>query len=157
MSHRRRKRREERVLNSEYITESAPRGLSNPLPMTREVRVRPLFDKKTLDRYAFGLNPLSAEQLRDLRTIDNVRYVQDLRRLHIESDIRRNNIDPTGQKYVYRREYIGRDEKVLLPSDHPICKERAERRQILFAKKKAGKGGQKAPLLPKITVKCVRR
>ncbi len=145
MSRRYRKRREERILNSELITESAPRGLTQPLPLKPAGRVRPVYDTKPLDR-TFGDTP----------RIDSGKIVQDLRRLHIEHDIRHNQVDSRGNRYDYRRENVGRDETVYLPSSHPICQEREERREILFARRKAGKSGQKAPII-RLTVKCERR
>lgn len=146
MSRRNRKRRQDRILNSEHIiTESAPRGLTHPLPRPEEVRVRPLFDKKPLD-ITSG----------DLPRIDSGKIVQDLRRLHIEHDIRHKQVDSRGIRYDYRRVNVGRDETVYLPSSHPICQEREERREILFARRKAGKRGQKAPII-RLTVKCEKR
>lgn len=145
MSRRNRKRREDRVLNSEHITESAPRGLRQPLPRKPEVRVRPVYDTKTLDR-----------QFGDLPRIDSVKNVQDLRAQHIQHDLA-NNQKPSFARYDYKRVKIGRDEKVLLPSSHPICQEREERRQVLFARHKTGKKGQNAPILPRLIVKCEKR
>lgn len=155
MSRRYRKRRQERILNTEHIAVSAPRGLTHPLPHNPEVRVRPLFDKQSLDRHNFGLDRMSAEEFRNLRRIDNEKIVQDLRRLHIEHDIA-NNRSPSYARYDYKRINVGRDEKVFLPSDHPICKEREERREVLFARRKAGKGGQNPPII-RLTVKCEKR
>lgn len=146
MSRRDRKRRLDRkILNSEVITESAPRDLLKSLPtINPEVRVRHDFQSQPLDR------PLPQP-----RRIDNGHYVDSLRRIHILHDLRRNMIDPTGVKYDYRREQIGRDETVYLPSDHPMCRQRRQRREVLFAKRKAGKGGgQKPPQLPKLLLKC---
>lgn len=145
MSRRYRKRREERILNSELITESAPRGLTQPLPLKPAGRVRPVYDTQPLDR-----------QFGDLPRIDSGKIVQDLRRLHIEHDIRYNQVDSRGIRYDYRRENVGRDETVYLPSSHPICQEREERREILFARRKAGKRGQKTPII-RLTVKCEKR
>lgn len=155
MSRRYRKRRQERIMNTEFIAVSAPRGLTHPLPQPAEVRVRPLSHKQSLDRHKFGLDSISAEQFRDMRRIDNEKIVQDLRRLHIEHDIA-NNTYPNFARYDYKRENVGRDEKVYLPSDHPVCKERDERRKVLFARRKAGKGGQNPPII-RLTVKCERR
>lgn len=157
MSTRRRQRRKDRVLNSEYIAESAPRGFNHPLPQPDVVRVRPLSYKQPRDRMHFGLESIRPEQFRDLRRIDRGKIVQDLRRLHIETDLRENNIDPTGERYVYKRLKVGRAEQVILDREHPICREREERKQVLFAKNKAGKGGQKPPRLPQLTIKCERR
>ena len=145
MSRRYRKRREERILNSELITESAPRGLTQPLPRKPEVRVRPVYDTKPLDR-----------QFGDLPRIDSGKIVQDLRRLHIKADLAQG-VTPNFHRYNYERVKIGRDEKVLLPSSHPYCQEREERRQILFARNKTGKRGQNAPILPRLIVKCERK
>lgn len=145
MSRRYRKRRHERILNAEYITASAPRGLTHPLPPTQEVRVRLSSNEQPVDR-------LSG----DLPRIDTGQIMQDLRRLHIEHDLA-NNQRPNFARYDYKRIKIGRDEKVFLPSSHPYCQEREERRQVLFARKKTGKVGQNAPLLPRLLVKCEKR
>lgn len=145
MSRRYRKRREERILNSELIAESAPRGLTQPLPLKPAGRVRPVFDTQSLDR-----------QFGDLPRIDNEKIVQDLRAQHIQHDLANNQI-PNFHRYDYKRIKIGRDEKVLLPSSHPICKEREERREVLFARNKTGKKGQNAPILPRLIVKCDKR
>ena len=143
MSRRYRKRRQDRLLNSEFIAESAPRGLTHPLPRPEEVRVRLSSHEQPLDRPSG-----------DLPRIDSGKIVQDLRRLHIEHDIR-HNIRPDFNRYDYRRENVGRDETVYLPSSHPVCQEREERREVLFARRKAGKGGQKPPII-RLTVKCER-
>ena len=145
MSLRNRKRREKRLLNSEFIAETAPRGLRHPLPPTQEVRVRHDYQSNPTDR-----------QFRNVRRIDVGNAVQDLRRLHIQTDLSQNNIDPTGSRYYYERIKIGRDEQVNLHSSHPICREREERREVLFAKNKAGKGGQRPPRVPKLIIKCIR-
>lgn len=144
MSRRRRQRRKNRILNAEFIPASAPRGLTHPLPQP-EVRVRLDYQSQPLNR-----------QFGDLPRIDSGKIVQDLRRLHIEHDIRHNQVDSKGNRYDYRRENVGRDETVYLPSSHPICQEREERREILFARRKAGKRGQKAPVI-RLTVKCEKR
>lgn len=144
MSRRNRKRREDRILNSEVITESAPRDVLTSLPIHQEVRVRHDFQSQPLDRPS-----------PQPRRIDNGDYVDTLRRVHIEHDLRHNTIDPYGVKYDYRREKIGRDETVYLPSDHPLCRQRRQRREVLFAKRKAGKGGgQKPPQMPNLFLKC---
>ncbi len=145
MSRRNRKRREDRLLNSEHITESAPRGLIQPLPRKPEVRVRHVFDTQSLDR-PFGYLP----------RIDKEKIVQDLRAQHIRHDLA-NNQKPSFARYDYKRIKIGRDENVLLSSSHPICQEREERRQVLFARHKTGKKGQNAPILPRLIVKCEKR
>lgn len=145
MSLRNRKRREKRILNSEFIAETAPRGLRHPLPPTQEVRVRHDFQSKPTDR-----------RFRNERRIDVGKAMQDLRRLHIQTDLRSNNIDPSGNRYHYERIKIGRDEQVNLPREHPICREREERREVLFAKNKAGKGGQRPPRMPKLLIKCIK-
>lgn len=44
--------------------------------------------------------------------------------------------------------------QVDLPSNHPVCVKRRERREIIFAKNKAGKGGQKKPKKPELTIRC---
>lgn len=41
-----------------------------------------------------------------------------------------------------------------LPYDHPICRLRRERRELMFATHKAGKGGQKRPKQPVINIRC---
>lgn len=154
MSRRDRKRRENRLNKT---ISPAPRDVFTSLPNTFEqVRVLnpyheiPKDKHPTTSRIDFGLSPVGHKPTRD-------DYVDSLRRLHIQRDLRRNSIDPTGVKYDYRREYVGKDERVLLPSDHPICIERETRREVLFAKNKAGKGGgQKPPKLPKIILKCHR-
>lgn len=46
------------------------------------------------------------------------------------------------RKPVYNLQMDG-SVKVDLPPEHPICRKREERRQIMFATGKAGKGGQK--------------
>lgn len=46
------------------------------------------------------------------------------------------------RKPVYNLQLDG-SVKVDLPPEHPICRKREERRQIMFATGKAGKGGQK--------------
>ncbi len=145
MSRRYRKRREERILNSELITESAPRGLTQPLPLKPAGRVRPVYDTQPLDR-----------QFGDLPRIDSGKIMQDLRRLHIQADLDKGT-RPNFHRYDYPVVKIGRDEKVLLPPSHPYCQEREERRQILFARKKTGKKGQNAPILPRLLVKCERK
>lgn len=157
MSRRNRKRRQERLLNSEFIAESAPRVRSITLPLEREVRVRHVSETQPWDKLDFGLERITPEQFRDMRRIDRGKIVQDLRRLHIETDLRDKRIDPTGQRYVYKRVKIGQAEQVYLPSDHPICKERSERREVLFAKHKAGKGGQRPPRMPQLTIRCEKR
>lgn len=157
MSRRNRKRRQDRILNSEFKAESAPRGFNHPLPQLDVVRVRPLSYKQPRDKFNFGLESIRPEQFRDLRRIDRGKIVQDLRRLHIETDLLTNNIDPTGERYVYKRLKVGRDEQVFLNPEHPICREREERKQVLFAKNKAGKGGQKPPHLPQFIIKCEKR
>ncbi|WGL31343.1 hypothetical protein [Dipodfec virus UOA04_Rod_962] len=43
---------------------------------------------------------------------------------------------------------------VDLPREHPICQRRQERKEVLFAKRKAGKGGQKPMKLPRLLVRC---
>lgn len=142
MSRRDRIRRKNRLDN---ITKPEPREtrLSLPSPRVEVGRVRNTYNETPLDTIS-----------RNERRIDSGLDMQHLRRLHIQDDIRRNNIDPTGVRYDYRREYIGRDEVVTLPSEHPICRLREQRRQIMFAKHKAGKGGQKPPRLPKFILKC---
>lgn len=144
MSLRNRKRRQDRILNAEFIPASAPRGLTHPLPQP-EVRVRHDYKSQPEDIKSG-----------DLPRIDSGKIVQDLRRLHIEHDIRHNQVDSRGIRYDYRRENVGRDETVYLPSSHPICQEREERREVLFARRKAGKRGQKAPII-RLTVKCEKR
>lgn len=44
--------------------------------------------------------------------------------------------------------------QVDLPHDHPVCRERRERREVMFATHKAGKGGQKKPRQPELIVRC---
>lgn len=141
MSRRDRIRRKNRL---EINTNPEPRVTRFTLPAPKMVRVRNTYNDPPLDTIS-----------RDLRRIDSGLDMQHLRRLHIQDDIRRNTIDPTGVRYDYQRKYVGRNEQVLLPSDHPICRQRRERKQVLFAKRKAGKGGgQKMPRLPKIILKC---
>lgn len=146
MSVRNRKRRLDRkIINTEFIPVSAPRGLTQPLPLKPAGRVRLDFESQPLDR-----------QFGDMPRIDNGKIVQDLRAQHIRHDLA-NNQRPNFHRYDYKRIKIGRDEKVLLPSSHPICKEREERRKVLFARHKTGKKGQNAPILPRLIVKCEKR
>ena len=42
---------------------------------------------------------------------------------------------------------------VDLPRHHPVCVARRERRQVMFAKRKAGKSGQK-PRKPSVIIRC---
>lgn len=42
---------------------------------------------------------------------------------------------------------------VDLPRQHPVCVARRERRQVMFAKRKAGKVGQK-PRMPTVIIRC---
>ena len=42
---------------------------------------------------------------------------------------------------------------VDLPRHHPVCVARRERRQVIFAKRKAGKSGQK-PRKPSVIIRC---
>lgn len=145
MSRRYRKRRQERLLNSEFIAESAPRGLTHPLPRPEEVRVRLSYNEQPVDR-----------QFGNLPRIDTGKIVQDLRRLHIEHDLAHNQ--PVNfQRYDYKRIKIGRAETVYLPSSHPYCQEREERREVLFARNKTGKAGQKPPIVPRLVVQCEKR
>lgn len=145
MSLRNRKRRQARkLLNTEFIAVSAPREVKPSLPLD-SVRVRLDYQSQSLDR-----------QFGDLPRIDNEKIVQNLRVQHIRHDLANNQI-PSYHRYDYKRIKIGRDEKVLLPSSHPICKEREERREVLFARHKTGKKGQNAPILPRLIVKCERR
>ncbi len=44
--------------------------------------------------------------------------------------------------------------QVDLPHEHPICVQRRERRALMFATGKSGKGGQKTPRQPKLLVRC---
>lgn len=46
---------------------------------------------------------------------------------------------------------------VDLPPEHPICVQREQRKEILFAKGKAGKGGQKPRKIPDVIIRCERR
>lgn len=145
MSVRNRKRRQDRkLLNTEFIAVSAPREVNPSLPF-ESVRVRPDYKSQSLDR-----------QFGDMPRIDKEKIVQDLRAQHIRHDLA-NNQTPNYHRYDYKRIKIGRDEKVLLPSSHPICKEREERREVLFARHKTGKKGQNAPILPRLIVKCDKR
>lgn len=43
-----------------------------------------------------------------------------------------------------------------LPANHPLCVKRRERRQILFARRKTGKGAgkQRPPKMPELIVRC---
>lgn len=45
---------------------------------------------------------------------------------------------------------------VDLPYNHPVCVERRERREIIFARRKAGKGSgkQRPPRLPELNIRC---
>ena len=42
---------------------------------------------------------------------------------------------------------------VDLPRQHPVCVARRERRQVMFARRKAGKGGQR-PRRPSVIIRC---
>lgn len=42
---------------------------------------------------------------------------------------------------------------VDLPRQHPVCVARRERREVMFAKRKAGKGGQR-PRRPGVIIRC---
>lgn len=42
---------------------------------------------------------------------------------------------------------------VDLPRQHPVCVARRERREVMFAKRKAGKGGQR-PRKPSVIIRC---
>lgn len=123
-------------------------------PYDRVMRVRIPTTVKTLDSTPRRLRRVAKV---DPRVIDSA--LESFRRQHIVQDIR-NSRSIDFDKYQYARINVGKlNESVLLPAEHPLCKEREERREVLFAKNKAGKGGgkQKPPKIPKIDVKCIRR
>lgn len=91
---------------------------------------------------------------------DNTRPRKDARNLG--SQVTRNRLN----NLVFRRDpekltltdkvrhFNAQDWSYDLPKDHPICKRRKERKEVMFATRKAGRGGQKSLKLPRINIRC---
>lgn len=148
MSLRRRKRLQNLTAN-ESVT--APRKARTFLPSEPlGVRVRnPVPDNSGLRHSA--MRRISPEKPNN-RLSDTLVH---LRRLHINHELY-HGIKPTYERLDYPVRRVNNVEEVTLPLDHPLCKERRERKEVLFAKRKAGRGSgrQRPPKDPGIIIKC---
>lgn len=153
MSYRRRKRLQNLTVKQSV---TAPRRARPLLPASLEVvRVRnPVPDNSRVRHPATRRITLEQRQ----RRVDKhlALDLENMRRLHIQQELRRGTV-PTYQQLDYKVRILpDMSQEVTLPLDHPICKERRARKQVLFAKNKAGRGAgrQRPPKDPGIVVKC---
>lgn len=153
MSLRRRKRRLNRLSRVYAMETPATRTTRLVLSRPLEMRLRNPMER-TLDR------------LRDLRKPKDKVIEQPSVRMRL-----RPNILDRGRRATIRRanRLVANTENtglisvgdrgkltVDLPYNHPICVKRRERKEIMFAKKKAGRGAgrQRKPKMPELTVRC---
>lgn len=155
MSLLRRKRRQNR-LNEQLspATRDARTSLEfefPEFPTTRGLRtyrmfpgLRHLLQRKTKSPDVIvGNSPKITE--RELKRFERNVLYDEYRKRYL--DVMSNKLSPR----VYRKplnqislkNYVDKTVTVDLPPEHPICRQREERREILFATGKTGKGGQK--------------
>lgn len=141
MSRRRRIRRQNRVdelttpatrTARSVLVDLSPRGLRSVFGPSRREQIRPTRPVQV---------PVPAERM---RRINMAR--RDIKRANQLAVQDKNNI---GLISVAEPAKI----QVDLPRQHPVCVQRRERRELLFAKGKAGKGGQK-PRKPGVIIRC---
>lgn len=75
-------------------------------------------------------------------------------RRNILNRILRRNSEPRLNTLEKVRYMNLRDMTYDLPKEHPICKKRQERKEVMFATGKAGKGGQKPMKKPLLNIRC---
>lgn len=140
MSLRRRKRRQNRLdINPHLATRLARPNLGRVLGLglpVQRLRSLKLFDPRHEERPRIVIEPSRNE----LRLSDN-RDVRQLVRLHDYDKIRAKT-SREKRKPLTTIQLDG-NIRVDLPPDHPICVARSQRKEILFAENKAGKGGQR--------------
>lgn len=84
----------------------------------------------------------------------DVRNLELLHRRNILNRILRRNSD-TKLKTLDKIRYVNLREMTYdLPKEHPICQKRKERKEVMFATGKAGKGGQKPMKKPLLNIRC---
>lgn len=86
-----------------------------------------------------------------------------IRRQDIRNDVTRHalhqpasrRVDDPGRRLDLEQVRIQRQDRIVdLPREHPLCQKRKERKEVMFATRKAGKGGQKPKKDPPITIRC---
>ncbi len=102
------------------------------------------------------LGPSSREQIRPTRPFVPPVPSERMRRLNMSRrDIKRANRLAVQDQNNIGLISVGQYGRIQvdLPRQHPVCVQRRERREVLFAKGKSGKGGQK-PRRPGIIIRC---
>lgn len=140
MSRRRRLRRQNRVdelttpatrTARSVLVDLSPRGLRSVLGPSRRVEIRP----------TRTVTPVPAERMRRINM--SRADIQRANRLAVQDP---NNLGLTSVGDLGKIQ-------VDLPHQHPVCVQRRERRELLFAKGKAGKVGQKLRK-PGVIIRC---
>lgn len=134
-----------------------PRKQIETLPENRDMRLSLDSAFRNMPNRGFRLNSF------DNRTVD---ILDNSRKETVRNVGSRNYRSPSQLERSLRREpeklntleklkyFNARDLSYDLPNKHPICQRRQERREIMFATGKAGKGGQKPLKLPRINIRC---
>ncbi|QXN75016.1 hypothetical protein [Microvirus mar6] len=150
-----RRRRQRRILNRLNKQESpATRVTRLTLSDTLERRLRSSFGN-LMDKLH------NRREVQDMR--NTIQPAERLRRPLILRDRARQAAVRRANRLVVHDNKIGLissgefgNIRVDLPSDHPVCVRRRERREVMFATKKTGKGAgkQRKPKMPILDVRC---